>query len=173
MVYDRAAIRIKGSDAHTNFPKPSVPTEIDVETISSYDSSRESHSLCSPTSVLEFQAEAELRTELEPEPSSKPVNTAWPPVQKPSEEPQGLQGDFLSSDPFLYSDIFNYEIPAPIFFDEIIEAEPVSKQDEYGDDFSFKLDEDLGSCLWDVDSYFEDPFPVESTLNPALTYLSQ
>ncbi|KAK8485211.1 hypothetical protein V6N12_038271 [Hibiscus sabdariffa] len=68
LVYDRAAIRIKGPDALTNFVKPpSRPSrpEIDIEMVSEYDSGQESQSLCSPTSVLRFQSneEAELQTD--------------------------------------------------------------------------------------------------------------
>ncbi|KZV54376.1 hypothetical protein F511_28950 [Dorcoceras hygrometricum] len=59
MVYDNAAIKLRGPDALTNFSTPTV-TEISPETnvmsLSGYDSVDESHNLTSPTSVLRFRS---------------------------------------------------------------------------------------------------------------------
>lgn len=63
-VYDTAAIQLRGPDATTNFtPSPSPPsTNLCVS--GGYESSEDSHNLCSPTSVLRgfpsFGAEAEV-----------------------------------------------------------------------------------------------------------------
>ncbi|KAM7499746.1 hypothetical protein LguiA_024160 [Lonicera macranthoides] len=58
MVYDNAAIKLRGPDALTNFvnPPPKVKPEINLTSVSGYDSGEESHNLCSPTSVLRFQS---------------------------------------------------------------------------------------------------------------------
>lgn len=59
MVYDNAAIKLRGPDALTNFITPPAKDnpEINVSTESvGYDSGEESHNLRSPTSVLRFRS---------------------------------------------------------------------------------------------------------------------
>ncbi|XP_073025053.1 pathogenesis-related genes transcriptional activator PTI6-like [Primulina eburnea] len=59
MVYDNAAIKLRGPDALTNFSTPTVKEmspEINVTSLSGYDSVDESHNLTSPTSVLRFRS---------------------------------------------------------------------------------------------------------------------
>lgn len=59
MVYDNAAIKLRGPDALTNFSTPPVKemsTEINVTSLSGYDSFDESHNLTSPTSVFRFRS---------------------------------------------------------------------------------------------------------------------
>nr|APQ47344.1 AP2/ERF domain-containing transcription factor [Vernicia montana] len=67
MVYDKAAIQIKGPNALTNFIKPPVrtpsPSSSPVVDITGYDSGKESHSLSSPTFVLRFQYTVEAGNE--------------------------------------------------------------------------------------------------------------
>ncbi|KAG5399965.1 hypothetical protein IGI04_014572 [Brassica rapa subsp. trilocularis] len=75
---DRAAIRLKGHNAQTNFLTPPPPPSlgetpvIDLQTISGCDSGNQS--LCSPTSVLRFNVkeETEYQTDLE----RKPIDLA-------------------------------------------------------------------------------------------------
>ncbi|XP_075493322.1 pathogenesis-related genes transcriptional activator PTI6-like [Primulina tabacum] len=57
MVYDNAAIKLRGPDALTNFSTPTVKKmspEPNVTSFSGFDSVDESHNLTSPTSVLRF-----------------------------------------------------------------------------------------------------------------------
>ncbi|KAK8630943.1 hypothetical protein V6N13_079713 [Hibiscus sabdariffa] len=149
LVYDRAAIRIKGPDALTNFVKPpSRPSrpEIDIEMVSEYDSGHESQSLCSPTSVLRFQSneEAELQTESESKDESLEIKeTGW----------RQLSDEYLLTDTGVLYDCFDSEIPAPIFFDEMMLPEDRKLGQDYAD-ISVKLDVDFGSCSWDVDNYY-------------------
>ncbi|KAI3471194.1 hypothetical protein Pfo_027857 [Paulownia fortunei] len=59
MVYDNAAIKLRGPDALTNFTIPPMKDsspDINVTSVSGYDSGDESHNLCSPTSVLRFRS---------------------------------------------------------------------------------------------------------------------
>ncbi|WMV34018.1 hypothetical protein MTR67_027403 [Solanum verrucosum] len=57
MVYDNAAIKLRGPDALTNFITPPMKEnpEVNVASNSGYESGDESHNLSSPTSVLRFR----------------------------------------------------------------------------------------------------------------------
>ncbi|KAE8660495.1 Ubiquitin-conjugating enzyme 28 [Hibiscus syriacus] len=137
LAYDRAAIRFKGPCALTNF---------DLEMISEYDSVQESQFLCSPTSVLRFRSneEAELQTESESRDKSlEMIETGW----------NQLSDDYLLIDPGVLYDCFDFDIPAPIFFDEMRLSEDSKLGQDYAD-ISAKLDVDFGSCSWDVDNYY-------------------
>lgn len=144
LVYDEAAIRLKGPDALTNFKRPperiqteTTPLEIDVATNSGYDSGKESQTICSPTSVLRFQIneEAEVRKDSTSTSGVVESESEW--------RPESDCGVYL--DPIL----LDSDAPSRIFFDEM--SVPVSNCD-FGD----ILDMDLGSCIWDVDDYFQD-----------------
>lgn len=80
MVYDNAAIRLRGPDALTNFVtpparekaeegeavavKPEMKVSVKTEASGSgYDSGEESHNLSSPTSVLQFRSNSSEETE--------------------------------------------------------------------------------------------------------------
>ncbi|PON96888.1 AP2/ERF transcription factor [Trema orientale] len=80
MVYDNAAIKLRGPDALTNFvtpvPEPEQEEMTGPASISGYDSSEESRNLSSPTSVLHFRTHS--NDELEGE------------AQKPLQEPEAL-----------------------------------------------------------------------------------
>ncbi|KAK8565737.1 hypothetical protein V6N13_020818 [Hibiscus sabdariffa] len=156
LVYDRAAIRIKGPDALTNFPKPPVrpsPPEIDLEMISGYDSAQDSPSLCSPTSVLRFQSneEAELQTDSKDD-SSEHIESEWKPADEVQTEPSNLSDEYLTTYPGVLCDYFNFDNLEPISFDEMRLPEDRLELD-YAD-VSVKLDVDFGSCTWDVDNYY-------------------
>jgi hypothetical protein len=123
-VYDRAAIRIRGPHALTNFINPESPKEvvdaespiaiigpvsppqqleIDVAPPCDYDSGKESHnSVYSPISVLIFQP-LELGTE---------AKTDWRSAQEG-------QDDFVLLDPPLLDDAFDSLNFQPIFLDDM------------------------------------------------------
>lgn len=59
MVYDNAAVKLRGPDALTNFTTPlakEASTETNAASVSGYDSVDESRDLCSPVSVLRFSS---------------------------------------------------------------------------------------------------------------------
>lgn len=151
--YDRAAIRLKGPKALTNFLTPPV---IDLETVSGSESARESRStsICSPTSVLRFDRneETEYRTD--------------EPVKLSLAESKDAASSSLS-DPLFLSDLFGVgdclwdsEITTDnLFLDEIqtlpnITTNTISS--EYLDSFPLSVIGDLSSCSWDVDEFFKD-----------------
>ena len=157
LVYDRAAIRIKGPDALTNFVKPPVrpsPPEIELEMISGYDSCQESQSLCSPTSVLRFQSNEEAELQTEPKDDSlELIESEWRPVQELPEEPSNLSDEYLLTDPGVLYNYFDSDNSEPIFFDEMRLPEDSNLEQDYAD-ISVKLDVDFRSCTWDVDNYY-------------------
>ncbi|KAL1192173.1 Ethylene-responsive transcription factor CRF5 [Cardamine amara subsp. amara] len=127
--YDRAAIRLKGHNAQTNFltPPPSPPTVlpqtpvIDLETVSNCDSARESQiSLSSPTSVLRFN-----RNEEETEYKTEPIKLST--ADSKEETPAKLLSDpFFSPDLFRAGECFwDSEIaPDPLFLYEMDQSLP-------------------------------------------------
>ncbi|GMI98437.1 cytokinin response factor 4 [Hibiscus trionum] len=153
LVYDRAAIRIKGPDALTNFAKPSPsPPAIDLETVSGYDSAQDSQSLCSPTSVLRFQSNEEAELQTDSKDSSDRTETQWKPLDELRIEPTNLSDEYLLADPGVLCNHFNSDNLEPILYDEMRLPEHRSELD-YAD-ISVKLDVDFGSCTWDVDNYY-------------------
>ncbi|KAL3652422.1 hypothetical protein CASFOL_002103 [Castilleja foliolosa] len=147
MVYDNAAIKLRGPDALTNFSAPPVKSltpNVNVASVSGvgYDSGEESPNLCSPTSVLRFRTEyvepsrsdsvqeAGNRADPEPEPCGSvdlAVSEADP-VLEPVQEIVECQGetsmvpdysnDYLPMDiPFL-DDFFNFQPQDQLLFDD-------------------------------------------------------
>ncbi|KAE8721477.1 Ubiquitin-conjugating enzyme 28 [Hibiscus syriacus] len=150
--YDRAAVRIKGPDAPTNFPRHS-PTEIDLEMISGYDSAQDSQSLCSPTSVLRFHSneEAQLRKDSKDD-SSERIEIQWKPLDELQIGQNNLSDEYLLADPGVLCDHFNADNLQPILFDETRLPEDHLELDFT--DISLKLDVNFESCTWDVDNYY-------------------
>ncbi|XP_052192146.1 ethylene-responsive transcription factor CRF4-like [Diospyros lotus] len=76
LVYDEAAIRIRGSKALTNIIKPPAgsppppPQEINFRPLSDYSPCKESANLSSPTSVLRFNPPEEAEPPAVPEPEA-------------------------------------------------------------------------------------------------------
>ncbi|XP_062154312.1 ethylene-responsive transcription factor CRF3 [Alnus glutinosa] len=153
MVYDNAAIRIRGPDALTNFvtppPKEEKP-EVNVASVSGYDSGEESqsqshsHSLSSPTSVLQYRThsneeEAQLRKS---EKQQKPVKE--PMVDKGvfrECQAETILGDYLPLDMPCFNEVFNFSVPdAPILSDIFSGPDMVFDEPIPGDIFK----EDIG-----------------------------
>ncbi|XP_010261483.1 PREDICTED: ethylene-responsive transcription factor CRF1-like [Nelumbo nucifera] len=157
MVYDNAAIQLRGPDAMTNFVTPAkAKQETQVPTSSGYDSGEESHNLSSPTSVLRFrspaneESESQIRQEAVPQQPAKEV-------QYETSLPNGF-GEFSPLDiPFL-DEFLEFKTPSTELFDETSFVDSFFR-DDFGDIF-------LGSCgdfgssssssTWQVDDYFQE-----------------
>uniref|UniRef100_A0A5B6ZXM1 Putative ethylene-responsive transcription factor CRF4 n=1 Tax=Davidia involucrata TaxID=16924 RepID=A0A5B6ZXM1_DAVIN len=169
IVYDNAAIKLRGPDALTNFvtPPPMEKPEINVTSVSGgsgYESCDESRSLSSPTSVLRFRSEeAELHNRSEPakeakeyQPVEETIHEATEYLQEPVQEVEksgsetnladGL-GDCLAMD---IDNFFYFESPEPIFLDD---TSPIVTED-------ILLSDDLNNIDWILS--FETPILPDS-----------
>ncbi|CAI9775062.1 unnamed protein product [Fraxinus pennsylvanica] len=79
MVYDNAAIKLRGPDALTNFGHPPAMEKpgINVTSVSGYESGDESRNLCSPTSVLQSRS-SQQSSEDQPDPVQNLCKPAEP-----------------------------------------------------------------------------------------------
>nr|WAK85972.1 transcription factor ERF11 [Nothapodytes nimmoniana] len=166
MVYDNAAIKLRGPDALTNFiiPPQNKKPEINATSVSGYESGDESHNLSSPTSVLRFRS-SQTSDEAEPQRRfdtvkeaeecqsfQKPVEECETFVQEPVQtvekyevEPSSIQ-DYPADESFL-DNIFNFQSPELLSesllpFDD---GPPV-----FDNDF---LNEDIGTVFDEIPAY--------------------
>lgn len=172
-VYDNAALKLRGPHAQTNFSTPSAieetennavsanVTDVNVTSpVSSYDSTEESSqqspSRCSPTSVLRFNSRHR------DQPVCKPAN----PIHKKEEAAAPVDefqaetnlSEYLPPDSPLIDDFFNFgapEIDFPVFADSAL-PEPMIGEDL--GDFFLNSPLDLGPLPVDlkVEDYFQD-----------------
>ncbi|GMI75563.1 cytokinin response factor 4 [Hibiscus trionum] len=178
MVYDNAAIKLRGPDALTNFVTPpakeNIETPENIKVASGYESGDElSHNLSSPTSVLNFRTQSSEETATEPE---KPVQELQEeskpsPVQEPVVPNKcewqtetnlfDQSGDYLPLDfPFL-DEFFNVSVPELSFLDYTATELPDS---EKFSDALVDIAQDFGCCagssslasISQVDDYFDD-----------------
>ncbi|XP_022897307.1 pathogenesis-related genes transcriptional activator PTI6-like [Olea europaea var. sylvestris] len=166
MVYDRAAIQIRGPDAITNFIKPPervvvLALEANVTSVSGYDSCKDEscENLSSPTSVLNSNGGI-VRSELKKTDERQKIfiedrklvgSTVM--VQN---EVDLLMDDSLPLDQCFLTEYFDFQSPSPLVFDEINVAK--TELDEDPNDVSIDLDADFRSPTWDVNDFFEDQF---------------
>lgn len=151
VVYDRAAVRLRGPDALTNFPVPPAPTtppefptpppktpKSEIQTTTTTTATKTESG--SPTSVLRFRKGAESMSEQN-----------WRPINEVSEE-SGVEDEFN----WLYDRnsnglLLNSRSPQPMYFGDMESAIPKLYED-FGE-----ISMDFGSCKWDVENYFQDP----------------
>ncbi|KAE8662163.1 ubiquitin-conjugating enzyme E2 10-like [Hibiscus syriacus] len=172
MVYDNAAIKLRGPDALTNFVTPPAmeendenPETINVSSVSGYESGDEStHNLSSPTSVLNFRTQSNEETPVEPKkqaPDSQEEESNPPPPQSVLNECQGetetnfsdisvfdLPLDFPSVD-----EIFHVSVSGLSVFDNAAMVLPGSTV--FSDDFGC-CSSSSSSTMCQVDDYFAD-----------------
>ncbi|KAI3800210.1 hypothetical protein L1987_35521 [Smallanthus sonchifolius] len=117
MVYDNAAIKLRGPDALTNFVKPPAKDsspEVNVPSTSGYESGNESNNLQSPSSVLRFESETNSKE------GSEPVKEA---EGSQSENASGLgqdiESDQLEMDVPFFDNLFDYPTPDVALADDV------------------------------------------------------
>ncbi|GMI96313.1 cytokinin response factor 4 [Hibiscus trionum] len=175
LVYDNAAIKLRGPNALTNFITPPAeentgkPENIDVPSVSGCQSGDDSpRNLSSPTSVFNFQTQSsEEETSVEPErpahelqeEESKPPPPPPPPAQEPASSDSG---DYLPLDfPFL-DEFFNDPVPVLSLFDDSSTIFSDSKVfDQHLDDVLLDSSQEFDcysspSSISQVDDYFEE-----------------
>ncbi|KAL2478711.1 Ethylene-responsive transcription factor CRF5 [Forsythia ovata] len=182
LVYDQAAIQIRGPDALTNYsrtPEQTVTTvDTNVTSVSGYDSSKEKN-LCSPTSVLRSNFSANnsaVRSDFinitqEPESKTQKRLNDDGRLVEPVVEFQGLfvepvvqneenmlMDDGLPLDQSFLNEFFDFQSPAQLIYGENSVVEPVL-DGNFGDNY-VDLGDDFSSLTWDVNDFFEDQFLV-------------
>ncbi|KAA8540004.1 hypothetical protein F0562_026696 [Nyssa sinensis] len=163
MVYDNAAIKLRGPDALTNFVTPPVKEkpEINLTSISGYESCDESHNLPSPTSVLPYDeddSQNQSESVKEPDPSQQESQE----VEESHGETNMADefGDYLSS---LSDSFFFFESPEPLVFDHAFPV--VSSDNLLTDDSSNNMDSIFFNDITDnfnidMDSILFDETPI-------------
>nr|AXY87690.1 ethylene-responsive transcription factor CRF-like protein [Cymbidium sinense] len=171
-VYDSAAIQLRGPDAATNFSSaPSKETPLlpparnhsmtNLSVSGGYESSEDSHNICSPTSVLRgFSSSAAVTEEPEKPSSSGSISL-----------PEELTGELMVFDEMpLYSDFLDLSATEPRIFEDPMDQFELFANESVIPNSCF----DLRSSPCEAgDDFFEDIadlFPLDPL--PAVTIFS-
>lgn len=154
MVYDQAAIKIRGPDALTNFIKPPLKKDSMVSSVSGYDSTGESENLCSPTSVLRHNISnnnvgvADAKSVKEQMDERKRLEIVM-------QNEIMLDDNLPLMDQCFLKDFFDFRSPSPLMDDVLLPVfcDKMNLLPELS--YDRKLDEDLESCKW-VNDFFEN-----------------
>lgn len=176
MVYDNAAIKLRGPDALTNFKNPAAleTSENNVTSVSGYESDKEMHNVSSPTSVLRFSStqssepsgsgeflvlgSMDVKTQ-----QSYESGSCLDRIQDP-EEFHGetsiipdSSNDYLPMDTQFLDDFFNFPTPDQTLFDFTDDFGNVNEIPAYDDNgFEFINFEDINDTFQEADDYFND-----------------
>lgn len=143
LVYDKAAIQIRGPDALTNFLKPPAKVFAAPETtsVSGYELQNEYPHSQSPTSVFRFGSQHEV-TETE-----FGRTDDWKPVQsvEPVNGVGNIADEFLPLDSCFVNDFFDFQSPPPppMIYEQMSVPDTI-------------LEGDLDDISFDVDDFFAD-----------------
>lgn len=151
MAYDAAAIKLRGSNALTNFgnPPPKVDQEIIIEPNSSYESGEDnSHpiTIASPTSVLRNENKSAPEVEVKEKETEKIVEF---PVEEICSEIYSFD-KYMPFDFTFKENYFEFEIPEPVSFaNEPIFPDgeffkPILDYKDLGVNFDFSFDDKDG-----------------------------
>lgn len=149
MVYDNAAIKLRGPDALTNFITPPIKEkpEVNVASNSGYESGDESHNLSSPTSVLRFRS-SESSEEAEPGLEDIKENCTVLVEEEPNIQHLECQGETLTVIP----DYSNEYLPTDVSFLDDYFNFADAEQSLFNDTTSFTNDDLFSS--WDFTNDF-------------------
>ncbi|KAJ7952106.1 Ethylene-responsive transcription factor [Quillaja saponaria] len=166
MVYDNAAIQLRGPDALTNFVTP--PTKCSPEnkpaiSTSDYNSGEESqnNNICSPTSVLRCLSpsneEAESQSPMIEEVQDIVEFREFHEVSCVSENISEVSGR-SSFESFIPKDIFDFQNSLPNLFDDTnLPPESIFREVDCGDLFPSSSENfGFGFSTWHRDDYFQD-----------------
>ncbi|KAK3227988.1 hypothetical protein Dsin_007850 [Dipteronia sinensis] len=168
IVYDNAAIQLRGPDALTNFATPPPPLSQDKQVVvsSGYNSGDESHShsnnqhhhnLASPVSVLRCPSPSndEAESQTSSKESSKDIASETRDESSVSESFSEFS-DYSTFETVFQNDIFDFKSSVPDLFDETSFGDGFFG-DDLGDMFlSSGMDFGFGSSSWRVDDHFQD-----------------
>ncbi|KAJ4880451.1 Ethylene-responsive transcription factor CRF4 [Raphanus sativus] len=157
MVYDNAAIRLRGPDALTNFTVPTEPEpESNVSVSLTSDSMDDSHHLSSPTSVLNYQISEPMDEPVKPVKQEflerEPIS--WPIGEDTSDN---TDDSFPLDIPFL-DKYFNESLPDISIFDQTMSTIESSDKDFFNGLMFF--DDNIGG-----ENYYSDIKEIGSVLN--------
>lgn len=166
MVYDNAAIQLRGPDALTNFAAPPAKSLPDVKPVisSCYNSGDESHNnLCSPTSVLRCPSPSNEEADSPSLKEEVPDIAEFRNVRDDSCVSENFSefSEYTSFESFIPDDIFDFQIPD--FLEETSLREVGILKEDFGDFGNFGdifvdsvRDFGFGSSAWCVDDHFQD-----------------
>ncbi|KAL7121512.1 hypothetical protein ACP275_02G186300 [Erythranthe tilingii] len=151
MVYDKAAIGIRGPDAMTNFKQPpriaTAAAEVAVVTSVSGDDSAAKEEACenpsSPTSVLRFTTNGGFK-------NNNIINNNINDVENQTARNEFLIGDCLPLDESFLNSLSDFQPHAPLIFDDSSFPEQF-----LGDGSNFHLGEDIDSLKSDFNDFFD------------------
>lgn len=153
MVYDHAAIQLRGPDALTNFTTPAKavvenkPTP--TVTCSGYNSGEDSNNnLCSPKSVLRFLSSSNEESESQSNDAVKEVRDFGEDISLPEE--------FAPLDTLFSNDLFGFENPVSDLFDQPDLPSSIFEEDCNEFILGSSSDYGFGSSTWPTDDYFQD-----------------
>lgn len=162
MVYDNAAIQLRGPDALTNFatPPPANPSPANKPTVSCcYNSGDESNNhLCSPTSVLRCLSPSNEEAESQSPKGIQDIGELQDIIQEDSCVSENFSefSDYSNFETLIPNDIFDFQSPIPDFFDETSLRDGILNEDFNGIFTKSSWDFGFGSKPWHVDDYFQD-----------------
>ncbi|XP_021818624.1 ethylene-responsive transcription factor CRF2-like [Prunus avium] len=168
MVYDNAAIQLRGPDALTNFAAPPAKSLPDVKPVisSGYNSCDESHNnLCSPTSVLRCPSPSNEEADSPSLKEEFPDIAEFRNVRDDSCVSENFSefSEYTSFESFIPDDIFDFQTSIPDFFSETSLREVGILKEDFGEFGNFGQifvdsgrDFGFGSSGWCVDDHFQD-----------------
>ncbi|XP_057969270.1 ethylene-responsive transcription factor CRF1 [Malania oleifera] len=165
MVYDNAAIQLRGPDAQTNFSAP-PPTNAPMTSSGYYSGEESHHSLCSPTSVLRFRSPSNEEAESQGSvPETVTESRDIEPIRDIAEIHDIAEDACVSShfsdywplDTLLPNDIFEVQNFVPDLLDETsLRDGNVFGEECCGLYVDPGQDQGFGLTTWPVDDYFQD-----------------
>ncbi|XP_062147283.1 ethylene-responsive transcription factor CRF2 [Alnus glutinosa] len=157
MVYDNAAIQLRGADALTNFATP-TPEKI----FSGYNSGDESHSnhnLCSPTSVLRCPSPSNEEAESQSPEGTNRIAAEIGDARDESCVSENFSdfSEYSAFDSFIPNNLFDFQSSVPNPFDETSFRDSVFGEEYCGDMLLSSCENfGFGFSTLQVDDYFQD-----------------